>query len=115
MISDVLADAAEEIRSYLEDPAFRGVYTGEAREIIGSALVAMYAARDFLDTPPAIGTVGASCGGASAPAEYREGDTVATLARRIRDWRCTYPGAAWGFTDTEAARMMILTNTGCVS
>lgn len=55
MISDVLADATDEIRSYLDDPAFRGVYVGEARAKVEAALVAMAAARELLDTPPARG------------------------------------------------------------
>lgn len=79
MISDVLHDAARDVRAYLDDPAFRGVYTGETRARIEAALVAMDAARELLDTPP------------RAKDEDRACD-----ARHPRGYECTLPARHHG-------------------
>jgi len=52
MISDVLSEAHESIRSYLDDPVFAGMYPGELRAEIERLLAVMEALRQSLDQPP---------------------------------------------------------------
>jgi hypothetical protein len=52
MISDVLFEAHENIRSYLDDPVFADVYSGELRAEIERVMRTMDALRQRLDQPP---------------------------------------------------------------
>jgi hypothetical protein len=52
MISDVLSEAHEGVRSYLDDPVFADVYSGELRAEIERVLAEMEALRQRLDQPP---------------------------------------------------------------
>ena len=52
MISDVLADAAHEIREYLDDPTYSQMYAGKLRVEIEQVVAAMEALRETLDQPP---------------------------------------------------------------
>jgi hypothetical protein len=53
MISDVLSDAHASIRSYLADPIYAEMYSGELREEIEGVLAAIESLRQKLDRPPA--------------------------------------------------------------
>ena len=53
MISDVLADATQHIRDYLDDPAFAQTYVGRLRVEIEGVLAEMERLREKLDRPPA--------------------------------------------------------------
>jgi hypothetical protein len=52
MISDVLFEALNDIRGYLDDPVFAKAYSGELRAEIERVLAAMEALRERLDQPP---------------------------------------------------------------
>jgi hypothetical protein len=52
MISDVLSDAAADIRDYLAKPATQDCYQGELRDRINRLLAEMDAVRIYLDTSP---------------------------------------------------------------
>lgn len=52
MISDVLSEAHEYIRSYLDDPVFAETYSGELRAEIERVMAAMGSLRERLDRPP---------------------------------------------------------------
>lgn len=52
MISDVLSEAAQEIRNYLHDETFAQIYTDELRARIEELVRDMDAIRVSLDTPP---------------------------------------------------------------
>lgn len=51
MISDILRDAVGDIDSYLNDPAFSKVYSGEMRETILKLRADMMRVQVVLDTP----------------------------------------------------------------
>jgi hypothetical protein len=52
MISDVLFEALDDIRGYLDDPTFAGTYSGVLRAEIERVLAEMEALRQSLDRPP---------------------------------------------------------------
>ena len=52
MISDVLSDVIQEIREFLDDPAYSQVYAGKLRAEIEQVVAAMEALRETLDQPP---------------------------------------------------------------
>ena len=52
MISDVLSDVIQEIREFLDDPAYLQVYAGKLRAEIEQVVAAMEALRETLDQPP---------------------------------------------------------------
>jgi hypothetical protein len=56
MISDVLSEAHQNIRNYLDDPIFAEAYSGELRAEIERVMDAIEALREKLDQPPAHGT-----------------------------------------------------------
>lgn len=51
MISDILADAMEEIKKYLAEPTYEKVYEGEIRKEINELLLEMNRIRAILDCP----------------------------------------------------------------
>lgn len=53
MISDVLAEAVNAIRGYLENPVFARCYQGALRGEILRVVAQMDRVREHLDTPPA--------------------------------------------------------------
>ncbi len=53
MISDVLTDAMNKSKEYLDDPAFAGAYSGKLRDDIQRVLEQMEKLRAELDLPPA--------------------------------------------------------------
>ena len=53
MISDVLAEACDQIREYLEDPVFADTYAGKMRDEIERVVGEMDRLRAKLDLPPA--------------------------------------------------------------
>jgi hypothetical protein len=53
MISDVLSDACRNIQSYLGDPTYISMYSGELRAEIKHVVAAMNSLREKLDQPPA--------------------------------------------------------------
>jgi hypothetical protein len=55
MISDVLSDAVDRIREYLDDPVYATVYSGELRERIERLVQQMDRIRAELDLPPTPG------------------------------------------------------------
>jgi hypothetical protein len=52
MIADVLADAHQQIQSYLDDPIYAETYSGELRAEIERVMAAMESLRQKLDRPP---------------------------------------------------------------
>jgi hypothetical protein len=52
MISDVLFEALDDIRGYLDDPAFAEMYSGELRAEVERVMREMEALRETLDQPP---------------------------------------------------------------
>jgi hypothetical protein len=52
MISDVLSEAVDEIRRYLDDPVFANAYRDDIREEIERVLAQMEVLRATLDAPP---------------------------------------------------------------
>jgi hypothetical protein len=52
MISDALADACRQIRSYLGDPLYAEMYSGNLRNEIERVLAEMEGLRVTLDAPP---------------------------------------------------------------
>jgi hypothetical protein len=52
MISDTLFEAREEIRTYLDDPAFAGTYEGAVRDKIETLVQMMEGVQRELDCPP---------------------------------------------------------------
>ena len=52
MISDVLAEAVESIKSYLNDPTYEKMYEGKMRERINKLVKEMKDINLILDTPP---------------------------------------------------------------
>ena len=52
MITDVLADASQQIREFLNDPAYSQMYAGRLRVEIEQVVAAMEALRETLDQPP---------------------------------------------------------------
>lgn len=52
MISDTLFDAVAEIRRYLDDPRYAGVYEAPVRQWIERVANDMDGLRDFLDRGP---------------------------------------------------------------
>jgi hypothetical protein len=56
VISDVLADAVDRIREYLDDPVYATMYAGELRNDIERVVQQMDRLRAELDRPPAPGS-----------------------------------------------------------
>ena len=56
VISDVLADALDRIREYLDDPVYATMYDGELRNDIERVVQQMERLRVELDRPPAPGS-----------------------------------------------------------
>ncbi len=52
MISDVLVEACEQIKQYLDDPVFAGAYSGTVRDEIVRVVDEMDRLRGVLDQPP---------------------------------------------------------------
>jgi hypothetical protein len=52
MISDVLFEALDDIRGYLDDSVFAEMYSGELRAEIERVVAQMEALRERLDQPP---------------------------------------------------------------
>ena len=52
MISDVLSEAVDQIRAYLDDPIYARVYSGDFREEIEQVVKVMDRMRAKLDQPP---------------------------------------------------------------
>jgi hypothetical protein len=52
MISDILSDAHAHIQSYLGDPIYAEIYSGELRAEIERVMAAMESLRQKLDRPP---------------------------------------------------------------
>jgi hypothetical protein len=52
MIGDVLSDATQQIREFLDDPAYSQIYAGRLRAKIEQVVAAMEALRETLDQPP---------------------------------------------------------------
>jgi hypothetical protein len=52
MISDILADATQQIREFLDDPTYAQIYAGKLRVEIEQVMAAMEALRETLDRPP---------------------------------------------------------------
>jgi hypothetical protein len=52
MISDVLVESLADIQSYLDDPTFAEIYSGELRAEIVRVMDAMESLRQRLDRPP---------------------------------------------------------------
>ena len=58
MISDILYEASEDIRSYLDHPATRDCYQGKLREEIEALFIMLKELQYRLDAPPTIQTTG---------------------------------------------------------
>jgi hypothetical protein len=52
MIGDVLSDASQQIREFLDDPSYAQIYAGRLRAEIEQVVAAMEALRETLDQPP---------------------------------------------------------------
>ena len=52
MVSDVLAEACDQIRKYLKDPVYADMYVGKMRDEIVHLLEQMDRLRAKLDLPP---------------------------------------------------------------
>jgi hypothetical protein len=52
MISDILSDATQHIREFLDDPTYSRMYAGKLRVEIEQVVAAMESLRETLDQPP---------------------------------------------------------------